>query len=69
VLFAIWQTLFRSRVFFATEGFGAGLLKEIRLNPVDRPISVRRWNMSIPISSLEIQGRPLKGEFCTLPKR
>src|SRR5215813_6055655 len=41
------------RVLSATKCLGGGLLKEIRLNTVDRPISVRRWNMSIPISRSE----------------
>jgi len=44
---------FRPRVFSATKRLGAGLLKEIRLNTIDGAITVRRWNMSIPISRLE----------------
>src|SRR5262249_32159216 len=51
-LFAIYDHCFAVR-FFATKRVGAGLLKEIRLNTIDRPITVRRWNMSIPISRLE----------------
>jgi hypothetical protein len=38
------------RDFAATNGIISGLFKEIRLNINDRPITVRRWNMSIPIS-------------------
>jgi hypothetical protein len=37
------KKLFRPRVFSATKRLGAGLLKEIRLNTIDRTIIGRRW--------------------------
>lgn len=57
------ENSFTSAFFFATKGGGNGLLKKMRPGAIDEAITLRRWNMTIPILRVELatakKGRPL----------
>jgi len=40
--------------FFATKAGGNGLLKKMRPGAIDEAITLRRWNMTIPILRVEL---------------
>jgi hypothetical protein len=48
------RNFFTSALFPATKPGGGGLLKKMRLSAIDRAITLRRWNMTIPISRVEL---------------
>jgi hypothetical protein len=43
-----------SALFFATKPGGYGLLKKMRPGAIDGAITLRRWNMTIPILPVEL---------------
>jgi hypothetical protein len=47
------RNFFDQRAFFATKPGGGGLLKKMRLSAIDWAITLRRWNMTIPILHVE----------------
>jgi hypothetical protein len=47
------RNFFASALFPATKPGGGGLLKKKRLSAIDRAITLRRWNMTIPILRVE----------------
>jgi hypothetical protein len=55
-----FKDLLASTLFFATKPGGGCLLKKIQLSAIDWAITLRRWNMTIPI---------LRVEFATAKKR
>ncbi|PYK11084.1 MAG: hypothetical protein DME61_01710 [Verrucomicrobia bacterium] len=52
-MFLLFKDLFASTLFFATKPGGGGLLKKIQLSAIDWAITLRRWNMTIPILRVE----------------
>jgi hypothetical protein len=47
------RNFFASALFPATKSGGNGLLKKMRLSAIDGAITLRRWNMTIPILRVE----------------
>jgi hypothetical protein len=45
---------FASAFFFATKAGGNGLLKKMRPGAIDGAITLRRWNMTVPILRVEL---------------
>jgi hypothetical protein len=57
---------FVARAFFARQSRGStGLLKKIRLGAIDGAITLRRWNMSLPILRVEFL-KPTIAGFSTV---
>jgi hypothetical protein len=48
------RNCFASALFTATKPNGNGLLKKMRPDAIDRAITLRRWNMTIPILRVEL---------------
>ena len=53
-MFLLFKDLFASTLFFATKAGGNGLLKKMRPGAIDEAITLRRWNMTIPILRVEL---------------
>ncbi|PYI48312.1 MAG: hypothetical protein DMF11_03855 [Verrucomicrobia bacterium] len=53
VLYLLFEEFRRQRFFFATKAGGNGLLKKMRPGAIDGAITLRRWNMTIPILRVE----------------
>jgi len=54
VLYLLFEEFRRQRFFFATKAGGNGLLKKMRPNAINGTITLRRWNMTIPILGVEL---------------
>jgi hypothetical protein len=48
------RNFFASALFPATKSGGNGLLKKMRPGAIDEAITLRRWNMTIPILRVEL---------------
>jgi len=53
-LYLLLKDFLASALFFATKPGGDGLLKKIQLSAIDWAITLRRWNMTIPILRVEL---------------